>query len=112
MTLPIEESKKLYDEIMQSDRADGIAQFFQDNNNDRRRYQILTLKGNLHCDVTYIGERLFTANEIPSDSPLAVYMKEHMLWIVICCLELIVLIILAVMKKGKKETQADMTPLV
>ena len=108
----MDEASKLYDEIMLSDRADGIAQFFQDNNNDRRRYQILTLKGNLHCDITYIGIPELTVNEIPPENPIWVYMKTHMLWIVICCVELVVLIILAVMKGGKKESIADNTPLV
>ena len=106
------EATKLYDEIMQSDRADGIAQFFQDNNNDRRRYQILTLKGNLHCDITYIGSPLLTVNEIPPENPISAYMKTHMLWIVICCVELVILIILAVKKGGRKESITDNTPLV
>ena len=51
----MEKAYELFNEIMKSDRANEIAEYFQKNNNNGRRYQYLTLKGNLHCDISYIA---------------------------------------------------------
>lgn len=97
---------------MKSDRADDIAEYFQKNNNNGRRYQYLTLKGNLHCDIGYIGERLLTITELPPENAFIGYVKEHLLWIILCCIELIIMLILAVSKYGKKLSTEVAAPLV
>lgn len=77
ITLEMEKAYELFNEIMKSDRANEIAEYFQKNNNNGRRYQYLTLKGNLHCDISYIGNRLLTVTHLPPKNAFVEYMKDH-----------------------------------
>ena len=71
ITLEMGKAYELFNEIMKSDRANEIAEYFQKNNNNGRRYQYLTLKGNLHCDISYIGNRLLTVTHLPPRTRLS-----------------------------------------
>lgn len=112
ITLEMEKAYELFDEIMKSDRADEIAEYFQKNNNNGRRYQYLTLKGNLHCDISYIGNRLLTVTHLPPKNAFVEYMKDHLLWIILCCVEFVIMLILALSKCGNKVEKQEKQPLV
>lgn len=112
ITLEMEKAYELFNEIMKSDRANEIAEYFQKNNNNGRRYQYLTLKGNLHCDISYIGNRLLTVTHLPPKNAFVEYMKDHLLWIILCCVEFVIMLILALSKCGYKVDKQEEQPLV
>lgn len=112
ITLEVEKARELYDEIMKSEHAAEIAEYFQKNNNNGRRYQYLTLKGNLDCDITYLGNRLLTVTLLPPKNAFVEYMKDHLLWIILCCVEFVVMLILALSKGRKQSNKQEKQPLV
>lgn len=97
---------------MSSDKAEELGAYFSANINVGKRYQYLTFKGEQHCDITYIGDRVLTNNPMPKPNAFIEYIKANLLWISICVLELIIIIIIAVMRKQVKKDCVEKSPFV
>lgn len=95
-----------------------MAEHLQRNNNIGFRYQYLTLNGEKHCDIFFVGERVLTLGPDPTEAPtmpppapekmtFVKYLKEHWLWITICVVELIVIIVAFATRKSSKKTDSN-----
>ena len=112
VTLPSDKAVAFYNTIMSSDKAEELGAYFSANINVGKRYQYLTFKGEQHCDITYIGDRVLTNNPMPKPNAFIEYIKANLLWISICVLELIIIIIIAVMRKQVKKDCVEKSPFV
>lgn len=118
VTLPKEEGEAFYEDLMASDHAQAVAEHLQRNNNIGFRYQYLTLNGEKHCDITYVGDRVLTLGPDPTEAPTptpapttaADYLMNHLLWIVICAVELVAIVVLIFIKQRKVKEEKQ--PLV
>lgn len=97
---------------METDNANELGAYFSANINDGKRYQYLTFKGERHCEITYIGDRILTTNPIPEQNPIVKYLLDNLLWISICLLELIIILIVACMKKQVRRDCVESKPLI